>query len=45
MIGTSHRGLVQRSVFRHRGHRILMPRAPRECAQAGKRKDIYKGPF
>ncbi|CAI9546971.1 unnamed protein product, partial [Staurois parvus] len=48
MIGTSYRGPVQRSVSGghsgHSGHRIAVPRAPRECAQAVNVEAVYKRP-
>ncbi|CAI9595891.1 unnamed protein product, partial [Staurois parvus] len=43
MIGTSHRGPVQRSVSGgHSGHRIMVLSAPRECAQPENVGAIYE---
>ncbi|CAI9547242.1 unnamed protein product, partial [Staurois parvus] len=42
MIGTSHRGPIQRSVFSgHSGHQIAVLRALRERAQAVNAEAVY----
>ncbi|CAI9547243.1 unnamed protein product, partial [Staurois parvus] len=43
MIGTSHRGPIQRSVFSgHSGHQIAVLRALRERAQAVNAEAVYE---